>query len=367
MARDQTLQPEIYPLTGIRALAALWVVVFHMQARLVESYPDLNLLIAPIVAHGYLGVDLFFILSGFIIHYNYAERLTRFRISVICEFLWMRLARLWPVHAVVLILFAFLLWMQRLQGIVPAQPDLYASSDFLRNLFLIHSWAIPLKISWNVPAWSVSCEWLAYLLFPFLVISKLCTTSARCSAVVASVALVGTALFCQKLHAEGNASYGVVRIAGEFVAGSALCHIFRSDLTKRFPWQYIVPFAIVTVFVCSHFVLPAFGLVAFWCVPLLGIIVLGLAYHRCCVSRLCSSKLMLFGGYISYSLYMVHELCFIVLKRADAPFGKLLAPIVDLLVVVTTSVLLFYFVEEPCRKAMRNLFPSHKQQPYPVI
>lgn len=367
MARDQKLKPEIYPLTGIRAAAAIWVVLFHMQTQLAESYPRLNFLIAPIVAHGYLGVDLFFILSGFIIHYNYVTRLTEFSMSAICEFLWMRLARLWPVHAVILILFALLLWVQRLHGMSPAQPELYTASGFLRNLFLVHSWAIPLKISWNVPAWSISCEWLAYLLFPFLVVSRLCTASARQSAIVATLALACTALVCQKLHAAGNANFGVVRIAGEFIAGCALCHIFRADITNRFPWQYIVPLAILSVFIGPYFVLPAFGLVAFWCIPLLGVIVLGLAHHRCFISRLCSTKLLLFGGYISYSLYMVHELCLILLKRADARLGGMLAPFVDLLAVVTAAVLFFYFVEEPCRKAMRNVFPRHKQQPYPVI
>jgi len=366
MARHESLQPEIYPLTGIRAAAAIWVVLYHMQRQLAECYPNLNFLIKPIVAHGYLGVDLFFILSGFIIHYNYGNRLARVCIPAIGEFLWMRLARLWPVHAVILILFVVLLFAQRIFGMHPKQPELYSAVDFVKNVFLVQSWAIPSRGSWNVPAWSISCEWLAYLLYPILVVSRLCVASPRRSAVVATLALVGTALVCQYLKADGNVGYGLVRIAGEFLGGCALCHIFRANLTSLFPWQYIVPLAVVSVIIASHYMLPAFGLVAFWCVPLLGIIVLGLANHQCFVSRLCSTKLFLFGGYISYSLYMIHELCLIVLGKADAALGEF-APIIDILAIVIFASFLFFFVEQPCRKAMRNVFPRHKQQPYPVI
>lgn len=361
--RDQTAQPELYPLTGIRAAAAIWVLLFHIHAQLVESYPRLEFLITPMVAHGYLGVDLFFILSGFILYYNYAVRLAQVRVPAVCHFLWMRLARIWPVHAVILILFALLLGVQRLLGMPPtAHPEFYAASDFLRNLLLVHSWAVPVKVSWNVPAWSIGCEWLAYLLFPFLVASRLCTRSARFSAAVAALALVGTALVCQKLHAVGNADYGVIRIAGEFTAGCALCHMFRAGLTNRFPWQYIVPCAIATVFAGSHFVLPAFGLVAYWCVPVLGIIILGLAHHRCFVSRLCASKPLLFGGAISYSMYMVHEVCLTVLKRLGPHFVGVLVPVVDVLAVITAAAVLYYVVERPCRKAMQNVFSRHNQQ-----
>jgi peptidoglycan/LPS O-acetylase OafA/YrhL len=360
MTRDQGLQPEIHPLTGIRAVAALWVVGFHMRAQF-ECWPHLNFLIAPILSRGYLGVDLFFILSGFIIHYNYADKLARFRISAICEFLWMRLARLWPVHAFLLVLFAFLIWGQRLHGIQPGHPELYTAPDFLWNLLLVQSWAVPLKVSWNVPAWAISCLWLAYLVFPFLVVSRLCAFSVRLSAVMAVLALVATALVCQIMHPPG-ATYGMVRVAGEFLAGCALCHIFQTGVINRLPWHYIVPLTIVAILASFYLVLPVCGLEGYCCIPLLGIIVLGLAYHRGFVSRLCSSKVFLFGGCLSYSIYMVHNLCFIILKRADPRFGGKPAVFVHLFVTFIASVLLFYLVEQPCRKAMQSVFRRHKQQ-----
>ena len=70
MSDNLTDRNEIYPLTGVRAVAAIWVVLYHMESMLVRSYPDLYFVIKPVVETGYLGVDLFFILSGFIIAYT---------------------------------------------------------------------------------------------------------------------------------------------------------------------------------------------------------------------------------------------------------------------------------------------------------
>jgi peptidoglycan/LPS O-acetylase OafA/YrhL len=366
MTGNQRLQPEIYPLTGIRAVAAMWVVIYHLGSQL-KAWPRLNFLIAPVVGHGYLGVDLFFILSGFIIHYNYAGKLARLRLSAIGEFLWMRLARLWPVHAVLLVLFALLIWGQRRHGIQPGHPEFYTARAFLWNVLLVQSWSIPMKDSWNVPAWSISCEWLAYLVFPFLVVSRLCTASVRLSAVVAALALVATALVCQIMHPPG-ATFGVVRVAGEFLAGCALCHVFQTGVINRLPWDYIVPLAIVALLVVFYLVLPAFGLVGYCCVPFLGLIVLGLAYDQGFIARLCSTKLFLFGGYLSYSVYMVHNLCFIILKRAEPWFGgkPALFVFVHLFVTFIAALLMFYFVERPCRKAMQKALLRHKQRWFPT-
>jgi peptidoglycan/LPS O-acetylase OafA/YrhL len=366
MNRHQQTKAEIYPLTGIRAAAALWVVTFHMQGQIEEAYPSLRFLISPIVSHGYLGVDLFFILSGFIIHYNYSERLSTFSLSAYREFLWMRLARLWPVHLVLLGIFALLIWVRSMRGIAPSNPELYTTLDFVKNIFLVHSWAIPLEISWNVPAWSISCEWLAYIFFPLLIVSRSNSPASYRGIAIAVSALIITAAACQVLHAEGNARHGVIRIAGEFIAGCGLCHVFRSGSARNLPWRQIVPGLILTVFLGSHLILPALGMVSYWCVPLLGAMILGLAHQQCIVSRLCSTKLMLFGGYISYSIYMVHELCLIGLRGSHFLVGKAFGPVANLTGIIAVAVLMYYFVEEPCRQKMRRAFPRHKRQNFNV-
>jgi peptidoglycan/LPS O-acetylase OafA/YrhL len=86
-------------LTGIRGIAAWGVVLYHIRLSLTGLLP------APVIAvfaKGYLAVDLFFILSGFVIWYNYAARIADGGAGAARLFLWRRFARVWPLHGAIL-------------------------------------------------------------------------------------------------------------------------------------------------------------------------------------------------------------------------------------------------------------------------
>jgi peptidoglycan/LPS O-acetylase OafA/YrhL len=83
------------PPTGIRALAAL--LVLGMQTE--QNVPAGLDLLLPFFARGYLGVDFFFVLSGFIITHVYLASLASPNLSAVQIFLWHRFIRLYPVHA----------------------------------------------------------------------------------------------------------------------------------------------------------------------------------------------------------------------------------------------------------------------------
>src|SRR5438552_11928319 len=71
-------------LTGLRGIAAFWVVLFHLDAAHV----------VPFIRNGYLGVDIFFILSGFILSHVYTPRVTGFSLTQYRQFLCVRLSRI---------------------------------------------------------------------------------------------------------------------------------------------------------------------------------------------------------------------------------------------------------------------------------
>src|SRR5437899_1202331 len=76
----QRPRPDIGTLTALRFVAALWVVLFHLQAMQQTFLAPVYELFRPVIANGDLGVDVFFVLSGFIITYTYLDRLgPRFR------------------------------------------------------------------------------------------------------------------------------------------------------------------------------------------------------------------------------------------------------------------------------------------------
>ena len=89
-------------LTGIRGLAAWLVVLYHIRLSLTALLPGE---VIAALAKGYLAVDLFFMLSGFVIWYNYADRLRAGGGAETRLFLWRRFARVWPLHAAILAAF----------------------------------------------------------------------------------------------------------------------------------------------------------------------------------------------------------------------------------------------------------------------
>jgi peptidoglycan/LPS O-acetylase OafA/YrhL len=101
-------KPFLPALTGVRAFAALWVFSMHMAAVVTAMLPGrVASAWAFVTTPGFLGVDLFFVLSGFIISYNYAAIFdNRFDVTRWGRFLWARLARIYPVHFVLLIALA---------------------------------------------------------------------------------------------------------------------------------------------------------------------------------------------------------------------------------------------------------------------
>ena len=95
--------PELHALTGIRAFAAWWVVLLHLRPTLFELFPRSKPFLQPTLDAGYLGVDLFFILSGFIISYQYATWFQSSSSHNYIRFLWRRVARIYPVHVFTII------------------------------------------------------------------------------------------------------------------------------------------------------------------------------------------------------------------------------------------------------------------------
>lgn len=139
-------------LTGLRGVAALVIVLHHIVLRL----PDLA---AGPARQGYLAVDLFFVLSGFVMALGYGTWFgARRPLPEYGRFLGRRIARVWPLHAVVVALLVA-------DGIVRHTGE-YWPRMVIFNGLLMQSWGFSQTV--DAPAWSVSTEMLAYILFPLL-------------------------------------------------------------------------------------------------------------------------------------------------------------------------------------------------------
>ena len=153
---------ELLALTSIRGIAAWWVVLFHLRLLLVPWLPRAAI---GLLDQGNLAVDLFFVLSGFVIALNYGERLAAdWRATG--DFLFRRFARIYPLHLLILLGFAAYFGAAILFG--SATIERQDPGYFLASLLLVQNWGVLHALKWNVPAWSISTETCAYLLFPIL-------------------------------------------------------------------------------------------------------------------------------------------------------------------------------------------------------
>ncbi len=367
---------EIRALTGLRIIAALWVVLFHFRPMLADASPDFRDALAPVLNCGAQGVDLFFILSGFVLAYNYLDRMGRaWSTRATLHFLWLRLARVWPVYLVTLHLAALWVIFTLHVGHVPS-PDAgrLTAISYVRQILLVQLWFQPYfdDSSWDGPAWSISAEWRAYLLFGVLVLvifRMQHATRARglmWLAFAASLPPVALLLSSGLFYTPWS---WLPRIVTQFTAGALACAAARrlrlTDRARRVAGYLSALLGVVIVGVLYLLdnhpisgVVDSGGVVDLLFLPL----VMALAVGAGSLPRLLSTRLLVYGGEISFCLYMVHELVHTAWGWAVEQFE--LVPqdnpwrwnVIGLLAIaVALSVLLYHFVEEPARRWMRRM------------
>ena len=360
-AIPSALVPRLDALTGIRGIAAWLVVFYHVRLSLQTIVPQP---VIEVFAKGYLAVDLFFVLSGFVMWYTYGERLHDGGRAQAWSFLWRRFARVWPLHAFILTLFAaFALALVAIGKPNPAYPF----SELPLHLLLIQNWGMTDHLSWNDPAWSISTEFAAYLVFPLIAAaarwdrmsSPMLLTIA--GLLCAAIALLFTASGTGSLG-EHIAQIGVWRCLGEFSLGIIVCLLWMRWRGTRSAAAWAALGCCIVLATGLLLGLPesVFVPAAFFA----GI--LALALDRGVVSRLLSTRVAVYLGEISYSTYLAHFLLWILFKIAfvdhDLQVGWAgLAGYIAL--VALASVGLYHGVEKPAQAWLNARRPRWARAP----
>jgi len=348
-------RPELPALTGLRAVAALWVVSWHASAYLPTlPFP---------VSRGYLGVDLFFVLSGFVISYVYWSEFEPGGRRRYARFLALRVARLWPAHVtmvlvVLAIAVASALWITpekvqdwpRLLGEVPL------------HALLIHNWGFVADTKLNFPSWSVSAEFFVYVLFPLYVLlfRGIAGAIGLTAAIVLAMALCWlgmSVLFDVPLGTSGRV--GQIRVVCEFAVGVALFRLWRAPALSALPWTAIALASIGGIV--------AVGLLAdrrsdYLLILLMAPLILALARRDGGAARLMALRPVVYLGEISYSVYLVHapavQAADWTLRRLDAAPQASAAlgwafMAASMALSLAGGALLFHIVEKPARFWLR--------------
>jgi peptidoglycan/LPS O-acetylase OafA/YrhL len=336
-------------LTGIRCFAASLVLLLHAGQAV-------GLTSLPIISRGDLGVDLFFLLSGYIIAHVYAANFQRSSMQEFGRFMWHRFARLYPAHIAVLMMMAVGLALATRFNLPLDDRDAFTAKNFIKAVFLVQAWGTDLHIGWNAVSWSVSAEWFAYLLFPAIAFFIL-----RCSrpvaALTAALALAGMAAAFNYFDWTLSAWVGppaLTRVTSEFLCGVAM---WRAAPQFSFSSRVIdsFGFAAMAVFLLGA----AFGLSDFSLIALLAVLILATARSDGVLRRAFAVRPAVWLGEISYSLYLVH---FTVVRSLHkilvhflvdySPVTKVAMFVLSYPCSVVAAVLLYYVVEKPARTAL---------------
>ncbi len=378
---------EIRALTGLRIVAALWVVLFHYRSPLWAASPRLHDDMAPLFDAGAMGVDLFFILSGFVLTWNYLDRMgPAWSTRGTLHFLWLRLSRVWPIYLVTMHLAAVWIIVTLHVGNLPS-PDAEKlnATSYVRQLLMVQLWFEPFfdGTSWDGPAWSISAEWLAYLLFGLLVlvVFRIARVSRARTllflAVLASLPPTVLLLGSGMLYTPWS---WLPRIVAQFSAGALACAAVRrlrlSDAGRRTAgWASVALVAAIVAGLYYYSAHPVAGMVdsgALTAVLFLPLVV-ALSVGTGSLPAVLSTRFMHYGGRISFSLYMIHEPVHTVWEWAvrqyqiNLTMAEAKVAVVGLIAVaVGAAMLLYHFVEEPAQRWMRRATSGPMTQTRPT-
>jgi peptidoglycan/LPS O-acetylase OafA/YrhL len=382
---------EIRQLTGLRLFAAAWVVLFHFEFTHGSLLARALAPVYPVVTTGAMGVDLFFVLSGFVIAFTYLDRIgPRWRTRAAARFVWARVSRIWPAYALVTTLFlGFLLFKRAYWGIGdPAyqnvQPQL-SPWAWLRQLTLTQIWTHPWHdgVSFVGPAWSVSAEFFAYVLFPAaaLLLYRFGRLPRWALGVLAVGLMLPESVLCLLTGSPYFEYSWMARIGGGFLSG-VLVYLVVRDIprTPRVRRAAALLAWALLALVLAGLLIGAWlgpgpdgvstergGVVLALFPPLVGALALGSGR----LVRGLSCPVAVHGGRISYSLYLVHvpvfEVWWTAMERvgivhADGLLANVLTPLVFVGVFVLAH-LLYVLVEEPARRALRRFAPAPHPTP----
>jgi peptidoglycan/LPS O-acetylase OafA/YrhL len=357
-------------LTPLRGLAAILVAVFHFEMAIGRFVPAGTTMF---FEKSYLMVDLFFVLSGFIMLHVYGRVFDRvLQWGQVRHFLVARFARTYPLHLFSLLLLVVIVRYLTNWGnppIVFEQPR-----EILPNVFLLQAFGVCHIYNWNIPSWSISAEWGAYLLFPFLAVwisrqRKLAPVLLAIGVVVAWCCIEYVLPRKNPLNPaipvphnlNTTFDYGWLRGVAGFSSGMIMYQLYRMSGVDRVMGRDAASVLILLLLVAGlHFAIND-ALV----VVLFAALVLNFALNNGVLHRVCNNRVLQYLGDISYSIYLMQ--IFLqepfehgvrlpgVTGNARGKFNIDFWPglgycLVYLALLVGIATVTYYVVERPCRK-----------------
>lgn len=382
---------EIKALAGVRALPPLLLVLYHYcEGHGYRHAPWFDL----IVGKGYLWVEFFFALSGFILIHVYGTEADRFRPmapdNAYWSFLRNRLIRLYPLHLFtlfcILALVGTLNQLSYMYGYVSIYngpwPPMHTASSFIASIFLVQGWNLFPWLTWNEASWFVSAEFFLCLCFPLYVLWAKDRPTGNLwrgflLLILAISALAGLSV-SNKHGLDLTFHNGVLRGIADFAAGTALAMLYR-EAHKRgagrlSEWIFTVAQLVsLSLLLWSFYGITwAHGADDYKIAGALFLFIFVLSFDRGILALFFKSAPLRKLGEWSYAIYMGQTFCLHLFRyfsqKVYPPgetilfgqrFGDILwraEPLMLLITCILWGALLYYFVEVPATGALKRLF-----------
>jgi peptidoglycan/LPS O-acetylase OafA/YrhL len=348
---------RFHVLDSLRGFAALCMALFHLQL----ANPVTG---SAFVQNAFLMVDLFFVLSGFVISHTYFYRWQ----TDLRSFAAARLARLYPLHLYTLLVFLvfetlkYLLAGNGLMRFNSEPFDANNATSFLDNLLMLDSFPLlGSAIAWNYPSWSVSAEFWSNLAIAFavfaLAIGRLPAFLALAAVVLAGSFATLTAL---GIDLDTSGELGLVRCFYGFAIGMLAYAIHAATAARRYRGAAANLVELVVLAAFFYAVATVGDGNRIWLALLFAVVVLVFAREAGIVSKLLRARPCAYLGEISYSVYLNHAIVAAIVQRAagtllpagDVP-ASLAATAFYLLVVLGYSHLTYRLIEAPWRARLK--------------
>lgn len=301
--REMTKKNRFEALDGWRGVCACLVVLFHFHGHS-------PIYTTALVRNSYLFVDFFFVLSGFVIAWNYANRLDDW--PGVKRFLFLRLGRVYPLHLFMLLCFVAYETLRLLSN-----PDAFTGPNsptaVITNLLLVQSMGVHDSLTWNGPSWSISTEWWTYVTFALV-----CMWLGLRSGLIVATAIVAPLLLSHlsRTGMDTTFDWGFIRCLFGFALGVACWRLYRVAPPQRTIGHMAVMtltecavVGAVVLFVSSAGTSPLSFLAPF----VFAVAVLVFAAEGGLVSRVFHSRLLKWLGTVSYSIYLTHFFVVLIL------------------------------------------------------
>lgn len=358
-------------LTSFRGIAALWV-MFHNDVVFMEQASQTWA--QQLFQRGYLAVDMFFALSGFLLAFRYRSEFQTMKARRYMHFLLMRIARIYPLYFM-LLTFRCLIELAALMGMSyqgaqdgPPFSNANSPTALLANYLMVQAWGPFDHATWIPAYWSVSAEWFAYLLFPLLAAFGywFCRrwSVKGIAYVVILVCIACLALGCKIFgQLEFPMEYSLLRCLPTFVVGMVLATKF--DAAKRAVEQSCLRRTMINALIAMAILGISVGLFTHLPDLLIACLLLTLVFTgpmaSGLVARAINARLFVWLGTLSYAIYLSHMPVFRVVKIVEAklnnPLENLLLGsfLVRLCSVIAVSYCLYHLIELPGRARLRSL------------